>query len=1002
MTINEAKTLIENLKLVNDSVRILDINILKSLSISNDNQLVEDDEHCFVMWNNNRRCENCVSQKSCRSGRKQEKYEFINGEVYYVLSVPIEIEGKKYALEVISHVLNNVLIDSHGNSGFEEYIENINNSLYKDSLTLTYNRRYFDDHFFDLFKEKAVVIFDVDSFKSINKVYGRSVGDCVLREVSAVLNKNISIADSVVRFGGDDFLCIIHSIDKSAFIELINKIRKDIISIRFPEALDLNISVSAAAVYNEDTIAADFDDLTKFFFVDEGIKKKEDISNQLKEIYVRGDKVKITDIYDNRLSDDNSLDLLVQGEVIRNFVSEYDLIFSVNLDRDKLILYYSNGENKNWIVKNTSERDFEDFRKAFIEKFIYPEDESWFKKATSKEAIRKQLSKQNYFILNCRLRKNGITVYYEIKFVKDANHRRGNVVLIGGRSVDVEKRESFQYADEEGRSYKALEEQLQSLIKERTKEIEERTTALNRINEDIIEMLGDLTEARDVESGNHVLRVKGYTYILANQVMKDWPEYGLTDQTVSLMASASALHDIGKITIPDSILLKPGKLTAQEFEIMKTHSEKGTEILKKAPRDWSEEYLQMSIQICNYHHEKYDGKGYPNGLKGDDIPIAAQIVSVADCFDALTTERTYKNAYDAEVAFAMIKNGDCGVFSEKLMSSFEKCKAKFIEHIEQSIVNLPKSNMQLTDESLIDVRILYVDDNEINLEMCKDILENEGVKVVTSTSGKEAIDIFYNDQEFDAIILDVLMPEMDGPQTAKELRKLDIPYSSTIPIIALTASEENEDIERCLDAGMDAYLVKPISVSAITRTLLKCIKNKSEKIKKHKDNIKKMSKNDIFTSVKNISVYTDMVGKISKEIESNPDLKFALVSCNINGLANVNDKYGHFVGNLYIMNATKLICEGFKRSPVYRIGSDDFIIILMNSDYENRSELLNNLRKASLNADMIEEIEDGKTSFAIGMSEYDKEMDTSIGSVINRAQIAMKSDKQLMKFRGKY
>lgn len=200
------------------------------------------------------------------------------------------------------------------------------------------------------------------------------------------------------------------------------------------------------------------------------------------------------------------------------------------------------------------------------------------------------------------------------------------------------------------------------------------------MNEGIVELLGNIVESRDLGSGEHVRRVKGFTYILANQVMHDCPEYGLNERQINLITFASAMHDVGKITVPENILLKPGKLTRDEFEIMKQHCEQGAEILKKMKGFWSEEYLRQDLDICLYHHEKWDGKGYPCGLKGDDIPISAQIVSLADIYDALTSKRVYKEAYTHEKALEMILNGQCGAFSEKMLACLKKCAPHFLNH----------------------------------------------------------------------------------------------------------------------------------------------------------------------------------------------------------------------------------------------------------------------------------------------------------------------------------
>lgn len=202
---------------------------------------------------------------------------------------------------------------------------------------------------------------------------------------------------------------------------------------------------------------------------------------------------------------------------------------------------------------------------------------------------------------------------------------------------------------------------------------------LKKMSESVVDLLGDVVEGRDTESGEHIKRVKGFTYILAQQVMTDLPEYGLDEYTVDLITFTSALHDVGKISIPDAILNKPGKLTKEEFDVMKEHSRRGCDIVLKMSDKWSKDYLDMGVSICLNHHEKWDGKGYPGGLKGDEIPIAAQIVSVADVYDALTTKRVYKDAYPLDKAFDMIINGECGAFSDKLMACFRKCREKFEE-----------------------------------------------------------------------------------------------------------------------------------------------------------------------------------------------------------------------------------------------------------------------------------------------------------------------------------
>lgn len=205
---------------------------------------------------------------------------------------------------------------------------------------------------------------------------------------------------------------------------------------------------------------------------------------------------------------------------------------------------------------------------------------------------------------------------------------------------------------------------------------------LKRNNENIIDIIGSIVEFRNHENGEHVKHVKAFTEILAKQLRKDYPEYGLDDKAIEMIVTASALHDVGKIAIPDSIVLKPGNLTEDERDFLRSHTIRGYEIIESMRGVWSIEYSKYAAEICRSHHERYDGRGYPDNLAGEEIPVSAQLVSLADCYDTLISERTYKEAVAAEEAFLMIIRGECGVFSPKLLECFRKCKEQLESVVE--------------------------------------------------------------------------------------------------------------------------------------------------------------------------------------------------------------------------------------------------------------------------------------------------------------------------------
>lgn len=204
--------------------------------------------------------------------------------------------------------------------------------------------------------------------------------------------------------------------------------------------------------------------------------------------------------------------------------------------------------------------------------------------------------------------------------------------------------------------------------------------------------LGSIVEDRNLEHSDHIEHVKEFTKILGLQMMQDYPDMGLTKEKVEIYSIASMLHDIGKISLPDSVILKPGRLTPEEQEIMKSHTSKGCELMEGIKGYISKEYFNAAYDICKYHHEKYDGGGYPYGISGDEIPLSAQIVGIVDIYDGLVSERIYKKAMPKSRAFELIISGDCGAFSPKVMESFRKCREKFEALIDQTGMELAESD----------------------------------------------------------------------------------------------------------------------------------------------------------------------------------------------------------------------------------------------------------------------------------------------------------------------
>ena len=200
-------------------------------------------------------------------------------------------------------------------------------------------------------------------------------------------------------------------------------------------------------------------------------------------------------------------------------------------------------------------------------------------------------------------------------------------------------------------------------------------------NNIMIGILSNVLGSHNSESSEHILHIRIATEMLLRELIKKTDAYHLTEADIALIITASSLHDIGKVGIPEEILNKPGRLTDEEFKIMKSHSEIGASMIRDMDFPQDKPLVRIAWEICRWHHERWDGRGYPDGLKGEEIPISAQIVSIADVYDALTSVRCYKNAYDHDTAIRMILEGQCGQFNPLLLECLKEISPQLSEHL---------------------------------------------------------------------------------------------------------------------------------------------------------------------------------------------------------------------------------------------------------------------------------------------------------------------------------
>ena len=290
-----------------------------------------------------------------------------------------------------------------------------------------------------------------------------------------------------------------------------------------------------------------------------------------------------------------------------------------------------------------------------------------------------------------------------------------------------------------------IEQQMKKIV-EQNEALKIKEKKINMINNDMLDVLSMVIEYRDVESGKHIRRIQKFTESLLRVLAVKYPKYNIDEEKISLITSASSMHDIGKIAIPDAILLKPARLTPDEFQVMKMHTTKGCEILEQIDAVEKNDYYKYCYDICRYHHEKWDGLGYPEGLAGDEIPIWAQVVSLADCYDALTSNRPYKEAYSHEKAVEMIRDGACGAFSDEMMDCFGMVLPKFKE------LSLKYADKNVTEENTASK---YVRENnntsdDIYIKMDREDLINmiEHQKELLRETHQRDVEVFYAGSDY--------------------------------------------------------------------------------------------------------------------------------------------------------------------------------------------------------------------------------------------------------------
>lgn len=587
---------------------------------------------CYSFWKKQHPCDNCISVKALCEKTKKTKLEFMDNEVFEVIAKYMEIDGEPYVMELLNRMEEENFVDSMGREKLVEKLTVYNEKLYKDVLTGAYNRLYYEEDVKKRMQTSGVALIDVDDFKLYNDTYGHLTGDMALVTVANAIRKCIRKTDILVRYGGDEFILVLPGVNEDILIRKLQRVQQAIQHASIPGYSKLQLSVSIGGVISSN----------------ESIESA--VSRADKLMYQAKTEKNMVVTEKNKVSHDGEISLLEQ----------------TNRMKPQILIIDNSEINRNLLVQML-EGEYQIIQAGDGEHGM--------------QLLEQYGRKIALVLLNINMQ--GIDGFEVLSYM---NRRQWiediPVIMISGEDTET----SIRYAYDLGAvdyinspfDAKIVYQRVTNTIKLYAKQrrlislITDQINEKEKNNQMMIRILSQIVEFRNGESGSHVLHINKLTEMLLDRLIQKTDQYQLDGQMISMIATASSLHDIGKICVDERILNKPGKLTKEEFEIMKTHAVIGARMLEHLENYQDEPMIKVAHEICRWHHERYDGNGYPDGLKADEIPISAQVVSVADVYDALVSKRIYKKAFSHEKALQMILNGECGQFNPILIDCLKE------------------------------------------------------------------------------------------------------------------------------------------------------------------------------------------------------------------------------------------------------------------------------------------------------------------------------------------
>ena len=638
MTKHEWEIMLKELQKVFSIVRLLNEEELRTGRIQGSTDMIEGCE-CYALWNKRTRCDNCISRAAFAEKDKKTKLEFIDGDIFQVVSRYIEIEGIPYVVELVNKLDGDILINEDGRDEMLKKLIRYDRELYMDALTGAYNRRYYEDQLKQTEMVAGVAMIDLDDFKLHNDTYGHNAGDLVLETVVNVIRNSIRKTDVLVRFGGDEFLLVMPDILEASFQKKLKQIQNEIHEAEVPGYSQLQVSVSIGGVLSthgtiEDAIHKADQCMYQAKTSKNMVVTESDLQHETQNIT----NPSATHKYKILIVDDSEMNREILSSILGD---EFDILEAAD-GKECISVIRKYGRDIALVLLDIVMPEMDGFEVLeFMNKHEWIDDIPVIMISSEDSAAS---VKKAYEM--------GVSDYINRPFDVEVVHRRVfNTIKLY-----------------------AKQRRLIALITNQVYEKEKN----NRI---LIEILSQIVEFRNGESGRHVLNVNIITGILLEQLTQITDKYNISWSDRLIITTAASLHDIGKIGINEKILNKAGRLTPQEIEKIKEHTVIGASILENMELFKDEELVKTAYQICRWHHERYDGRGYPDGLKGEEIPVSAQVVALADVYDALVSRRVYKKSYSHEEAMKMILGGECGAFNPVLLQCLTEAQDKIKESI---------------------------------------------------------------------------------------------------------------------------------------------------------------------------------------------------------------------------------------------------------------------------------------------------------------------------------